>query len=76
MMRIPTPTHLDPAPCEGAALECLACGTAIVALVPLALWAVANPVVAAVVTATAVVAFVTLAGLARTGEVRVGGEAE
>ncbi|SFR98876.1 hypothetical protein SAMN05216559_2115 [Halomicrobium zhouii] len=73
-MRIPTPTHLDPTPCDGSTLECLACGMAVVAVFPLALWAVANPIVAAVVTATAVVALVTLSGLARTGALWFDGE--
>lgn len=62
-MTTPTPTHLDPMPCEDSTLECFACGTAIVALVPLALWAVAHPALAVVVVATIVVMVVTVMGL-------------
>jgi hypothetical protein len=62
-MRTPTPTHLDPTPCDGSTLECFACGMAIVTVAPIALWAVANPVIAAIAVATATVAIVTLAGV-------------
>jgi uncharacterized membrane protein len=52
-------------PCEDSTLECFLCGMAVAAVLPLALWAMANPVLAAFVLATAVVAVVTLVGLVR-----------
>lgn len=67
-MRTPTPTHLDPMPCDGQALECLLTGLGLVALFPLALWIVAEPVLASLVLASVAVVTVTLVGLLRGDE--------
>lgn len=65
VMRTPTPTHVDPAPCDGQSLECLLCGLGLVALFPLALWIVAEPLLASLVLASVVLVTVTLVGLLR-----------
>ena len=75
VMRTPTPTHLDPMPCEDSTLECFLCGMALATVLPVALWAMANPALAAAVVATAVVVVVTLVGLASSdGPPFAGGE--
>lgn len=64
-MTTPTPIHIDPMLCEDSTLECYLFGMGIVVVVPVALWVMAHPVLAAAVVATTVVVMVTLAGLAR-----------